>query len=41
MEFRSATTFDMQILDQTVEKWKPLVDIALANQERWAEEPFL
>jgi hypothetical protein len=41
VEFRSATTFDMQILDQTVEKWKPLVDIAIANQERWAEEPFL
>jgi hypothetical protein len=41
VEFRSTPSFDMQILDQTVEKWKPLVDIAIANQERWAEEPFL
>jgi hypothetical protein len=41
VEFRSATSFDMQILDQTVEKWKPLVDIAIDNQDRWSEEPFL
>jgi quercetin dioxygenase-like cupin family protein len=41
VEFRSTTTFDMEILDQTVAKWKPLVDVAIANQERWAEEPFL
>jgi hypothetical protein len=31
----------MQILDQTVEKWKPLVDIAITNQEQRAEESFL
>jgi hypothetical protein len=41
VEFRSATSFDMQILDQTVEKWQPLVDIAIAKRDRWSEEPFL
>ena len=41
VEFRSTTSFDMQILDQTVEKWKPLVDAANAHQAQWAEDPFL
>jgi quercetin dioxygenase-like cupin family protein len=37
LEFRAATSFDMQILDQTVERWKPIVDAALANHDRWLE----
>jgi quercetin dioxygenase-like cupin family protein len=37
LEFRAATGFDMKILDQTVERWKPIVDIARANHERWLE----
>lgn len=40
VEFRSTTSFDMQILDQTVEKWKPIVDVAVANQEMWLTEPL-
>ena len=35
LEFRSATTFDMSIFDRTVERWKPVVDAAVANQDRW------
>jgi hypothetical protein len=35
LEFRSATSFDMTILDQTASAWAPLADIAIANQERW------
>jgi len=38
LEFRSATAFDMKIFDQTVERWKPIVDIALANHDRWLQE---
>lgn len=37
LEFRGATTFDMRIFDQTVERWRPLVDAALANHDRWIE----
>jgi quercetin dioxygenase-like cupin family protein len=40
LEFRGATAFDMQIFDQTVERWEPIVAAALANQARWhAEQP--
>lgn len=35
LEFRSQTSFDMKILDQTVERWKPIVAAATANHERW------
>jgi quercetin dioxygenase-like cupin family protein len=35
LEFRSATSFDMKILDQTVERWRPIVDAALANHDQW------
>lgn len=38
LEFRNATSFDMKILDQTVERWKPIVDAAVANQGRWLAE---
>jgi quercetin dioxygenase-like cupin family protein len=37
LEFRSATAFDMKIFDQTVERWKPIVDIAFANHDRWLQ----
>ena len=35
LEFRTATSFDMKILDQTVERWKPIVAAAVANHDRW------
>lgn len=35
LEFRAATTFDMKVLDQTVERWQPILDAALANHDRW------
>jgi hypothetical protein len=35
LEFRSATSFDMTILDQTALAWAPLADIAIANHDRW------
>lgn len=35
LEFRGATSFDMQIFDQTVERWQPIVDAAAANHDRW------
>jgi quercetin dioxygenase-like cupin family protein len=35
LEFRSATSFDMQVFDQTVERWQPIVAAAVANHERW------
>ena len=38
VEFRTTTSFDMQILDQTVERWKPIVDVAVANQELWSSD---
>ena len=40
LEFRAATSFDMRIFDQTVERWQPIVAAAQANHERWlAEQP--
>lgn len=40
LEFRAVTSFDMKVLDQTVERWQPIVAAAQANQERWlAEQP--
>lgn len=38
LEFRASTSFDMRVLDQTVERWQPIIDLALANQERWIAE---
>ena len=35
LEFRSATSFDMTILDQTAQAWAALADIAVNNQDRW------
>jgi quercetin dioxygenase-like cupin family protein len=35
LEFRMATSFDIQIRDQTVERWKPILAAALANHDRW------
>jgi hypothetical protein len=35
LEFRGASSFDMQIFDQTVERWQPIVDAARANHDRW------
>jgi hypothetical protein len=37
LEFRSATGFDMKVLDQTVARWQPIVDVARANHEKWVE----
>jgi quercetin dioxygenase-like cupin family protein len=38
LEFRAATTFDITIMDQTVERWKPILAAALANHDRWVAE---
>ena len=35
LEFRSSTTFDMKMHDQTVERWQPVVDAASAHQDEW------
>ena len=35
LEFRAATSFDMKIFDQTPERWRPIVEAAVANRERW------
>ncbi len=35
LEFRTETQFDMQILDQTVERWEPIVAAANDNHDRW------
>jgi quercetin dioxygenase-like cupin family protein len=37
LEFRTATSFDMNIRDQTVAQWRPVLAAALANRDRWAE----
>ena len=40
LEFRMATSFDMKVFDQTVERWQPIVAAAAANHGRWvAEQP--
>ncbi len=35
LEFRTETQFDMQVLDQPVERWEPIVAAANENQDRW------
>jgi quercetin dioxygenase-like cupin family protein len=35
LEFRGATSFDMKVRDQTVARWKPILEAALANQASW------
>jgi len=35
LEFRAAAAFDMQIFDQTVAKWQPIIDAATANRDQW------
>jgi hypothetical protein len=40
LEFRTATSFDMKVADQTPAQWRPLVQAAVENHERWlAERP--
>jgi hypothetical protein len=38
LEFRSATSFDMQVFDQTPERWQPILAAALLNRDRWLAE---
>jgi hypothetical protein len=38
LEFRTKTSFDMQVSDQTPAQWRPIVEAAQANHERWVEE---
>jgi len=35
LEFRMATSWDMQIYEQTVDRWRPIVAAAVANQDEW------
>src|SRR5207248_6087020 len=35
LEFRAATSFDIQVFDQTVERWKPIIEAAVANHDQW------
>ena len=35
LEFRSATTFDMTVYDQTVASWRPIMQAAKDNHEAW------
>lgn len=35
LEFRTATSFDMRILDRTADRWRPIVEAAVANHARW------
>lgn len=39
LEFRSSTSFDMVILDQTVEAWSALAAIAKQNRPLWGVDP--
>jgi quercetin dioxygenase-like cupin family protein len=36
LEFRGSTSFDIRVLDQTVERWRPIVAAAAANRENWS-----
>jgi quercetin dioxygenase-like cupin family protein len=38
LEFRSATSFDIDVRDQTVERWQPIVAAAVAHKEQWLQE---
>jgi hypothetical protein len=38
LEFRTATSFDMVVTDQTAAQWRPIVDAAVANHDRWVAE---
>lgn len=38
LEFRTATSFDMNIRDQTPERWMPIVEAVQANRERWVAD---
>jgi quercetin dioxygenase-like cupin family protein len=38
LEFRRATRFDIDVRDQTVERWQPIVAAAVANQEQWLQK---
>jgi hypothetical protein len=33
---KARSVFDMRIFDRTVERWRPIVDAAVANYDRWA-----
>ncbi|MFC5752426.1 cupin domain-containing protein [Actinomadura rugatobispora] len=35
LEFRTSTSFDMKVYDQTVERWKPIVEAMRANHPQW------
>lgn len=39
LEFRSATSFDMRVFDQTAERWAPIVAAAHANHDTWKTAP--
>jgi quercetin dioxygenase-like cupin family protein len=36
LEFRASTSFDINVLDQTVERWRAIVEAATANRHRWS-----
>jgi hypothetical protein len=38
LEFRTVTSFDMKVADQTPDQWRPIVAAAVANHERWVAE---
>ncbi len=38
LEFRSATSFDMQIADKTPEHWRPIIEAVTANHEDWVRQ---
>jgi quercetin dioxygenase-like cupin family protein len=38
LEFRHAIKFDIDVRDQTVERWEPIVAAAVANHEQWVQE---
>ena len=35
LEFRCSTSFDMKVYDQTIERWKPIMDAVAANHDQW------
>jgi quercetin dioxygenase-like cupin family protein len=38
LEFRRATSFNIDVRDQTVERWQPIVAAAVANHDQWVSE---
>lgn len=43
LEFRNATHYDQQLVDDDPDRWRPVLDAAIENRDRWASmtAPFM